>query len=277
MNVAEIVTNRIIEKLESGSIPWIKPWDGGEAINYISRKPYRGINRMLLDGGEYLTFKQIQAVKGKIKKGAKSHLVVFYKQLVYDNEDSEEEAKVVRLLRYYKVFKLEDTEGIETKIGLNSNNAEIGDCESILTDYVNRERIDFNCAGVSDRAYYRPSEDKIVVPRIEQFSSSEHYYATAFHEAAHSTGHHSRLDRFKADAPVAAFGSESYSREELIAEITSAMLCSKCGIDKGSILDNAAGYVQSWLKALKNDKNMIVAAAAKAEKAYSYILNEEVA
>lgn len=266
--VAEIVTNTIIKKLESGVIPWHRPWQGGESVNYVTQKPYRGINRLLLDGGEYLTFQQIQERKGHIKKGAKSHIVVFYKPLQITDEDTDE-IKDIRLLRYYRVFSLADVEGIDSKQTITPNqNCSIEACQKVIDDYVSKSGITFT-AKTSSHAYYSPSNDTVTVPKLEQFESSQEYYATAFHELMHSTGHKSRLNRL---SQTAHFGNNEYSREELTAEIGSAILCNHTGIDNAAVTDNSAAYIQSWLKALKGDANMVLVAAAKAEKAAEYIL-----
>lgn len=268
--VAEIVTNTIIKKLENGIIPWCKPWDGGEAVNYITQKPYQGINRLLLDGGEYLTFNQIQQKGGWIKKGAKSHIVVFYKPIEYTDDDTDE-IKQFNMLRYYRVFSLDDVIGIESKqTPTPHNNYTLEHCEKVVDDYINRSGVTIKNKTKSARAYYTPSTDNITLPQLEQFKSSKHYYATAFHEMAHSTGHKSRLNRL---SKKAHFGNEEYSREELTAEITSAMLCKYSGINSADIINNTVAYIDSWLKALKGNKNMLLVAAAQAEKAYNMILD----
>ena len=267
--VAEIVTNTIIKKLESGVIPWHKPWTGGEAVNYITQKPYRGINRLLLDSGEYLTFKQIQDLNGKIKKGAKSHVVVFYKKLEFEDEATDE-IVIKTLLRYYRVFSLSDVEGIDSKQVIKEReNYSIGKCQEVIDNYIDKSGITFQNEEVSAKAYYRPAGDIVVLPTLSQFTSSQHYYATAFHELVHSTGHKDRLNRLTA---TAHFGNKEYSREELTAEIGSSILCNVTNIDTTDIMDNSAAYIQSWLKALKGDINMVLVAAAKAEKAVEYIL-----
>lgn len=267
MSVANIITDIIIKKLEQGEIPWFKPWKTGQAVNHITGRPYSGINRLLLDKGEYLTFKQVQDLGGKIKKGSKSSIVVFYKSYDVEDEETEDELKTVRVLRYYRVFSLSDIEGIEPKWTELMDNKEIATCESVIDEYVAKSGIKFEST-FSDRAYYSPSDDMVNVPLINQFESSEHYYSTVFHELAHSTGHKSRLDRLD---KTAHFGNEEYSREELVAEITSAMLCDYTGINSSELLDNSTAYIQSWLKALKNDKHMVLYAGAKAEQAYNMI------
>ena len=271
MSVYEIVTNKIIDELEKGNIPWRKPWrTEGNAINQITRKAYRGINSLLLSGGEYLTFKQITELNGKVKKGEKSHLVVFWKQLEIENDDGEQ--KTIPLLRYYNVFSIHQTEGINSKlppIELDDINP-IEKAENIVTEYTNRENIKIINNDING-AFYRPSDDIINLPKIKQFENSEKYYSTAFHEMAHSTGHEKRLNRLKKQA---AFGSESYSKEELVAEISSAYMCEFAGLDTGKTIENTAAYINSWKKRLKEDSKLIVLAAGAAEKATEYILSK---
>ncbi len=274
MTVKEIVTNEIIKKLEKGTIPWHKPWQGGEAVNYVTQKPYSGINRLLLDGGEYITFKQATERGGKVKKGAKAKTVVFYKdyEITDIDADGNEEKKIVPVLRYYKVFSLTDVEGLESKLEITERPIfTIDRCENLVNSYIGYHGIEFDPGTVSRRAYYRPCEDKIVVPNIKQHDSAEEYYSTLFHEMVHSTGHPTRLCRFKINDTEAAFGSETYSREELVAEIGSAFLIEECGISSAETLNNSAGYIQSWIKALRDDSNAILYAAAKAEKAVELI------
>ena len=117
--------------------------------------------------------------------------------------------------------------------------------------------------------------DYVQVPTMEQFPKAEEYYSTLFHEMTHSTGHTSRLNRFTGAAKAAAFGSEEYSKEELIAEIGAAALVNRCGIETRHSFRNSAAYLQSWIKALRNDNTLIIGAAGKAEKAVAYILTGE--
>ena len=265
MNVAEIVTSKIIEQLQQGTIPWQKPWHGSPAINYITRKPYQGINVLLLGrGGEFATWNQIKELNGLIKKGSESSMVVYYntRKVMTDNE----EEKSIPFMRYYRVFHLSDIEGIESKIPVNTFDP-LEQAEQIIPNYSTcPEIIEDN-----NRAWYSPSKDQIGIPKMGQFKTVEEYYSTLWHEAIHSTGHTSRLNRFSAGQEQAAFGSENYSKEELIAEIGSAMLCCYCGIEK--TIENSASYIASWLKVLKNDNNFVIQASSKAQKAYDYILN----
>lgn len=270
--IYEMITNKIVEKLEKGTIPWRKPWINGVAVNWKTKKAYRGINTMLLSGGEYATFKQVKDAGGKVKKGSKSYLVVFWKLSKFKNEDEEtgeKEEKTVPLLRYYKVFKIgEQTEGIEPKQKeIEFNHNPITEGEKIIKGYINAPDYTYN----SGRAYYKPSVDVVNVPPLKDFVKAEEFYSTSFHEMVHSTGHTDRLNR-EGVKGLASFGSETYSKEELIAELGASMLCGVAGIDNHTI-ENSASYIQSWLNALKNDKSLIVSASQKAQKAVDYILN----
>ena len=270
--VYEYVTDRIIKQLEQGTIPWRRPWQGGEPINYVTRKPYRGVNRLLLPGGEYLTWNQIHARGGSVKKGATAYMVVFYKSYTRVDEMEDEGETLVNIkptfvLRYYKVFALGDVTGIESRIlPVNNDFEPIAAAEKIVAGYKDGPIIEHSDTG---RAFYRPSDDIINIPDPKQFDSDAEYYSTLFHEMIHSTGHRSRLDRFK-EQKSAAFGSQDYSKEELVAEIGAAMLCGACHIENRTI-ENSAAYIKSWLERLRNDKTLIVTAAGKAQTAADYI------
>lgn len=268
MNVYEIVTDRIIKKLEQGTIPWRKPWSSRSmAVNWKSQKPYRGVNAFLLDAGEYATFNQIQEAGGKIKKGAKSSIVVFYKKLDIKDEETDEEKKIP-FLRYYNVWEINtQCEGMESKREIVEEEADpIAEAEAIVKGYKEGPEVRF----APGRAYYSPSADYISVPALEDYKVPAEYYSTLFHEMAHSTGHKSRLNREEGMAPT-KFGSDPYSREELVAETAAAMLCGVAGIEMHT-LDNSAAYIQSWLKRLKEDSRYIVKAASAAQKAADHIL-----
>lgn len=282
-----MVTDRIIEQMEKGIIPWRKPWVGGEgvAISYTSRRAYSMLNQFLLGKpGEWLTWKQVYDNGGKVKKGAKSRFVVFYSWVTEKDEQGNPvlnpdsgEPKQFPILKWYKVFHIDDTEGIESKIEKVEADPKlkpVDRAEEIINGYLRREDgLQFHNERESDKAYYSPSADEVVVPNIRQFSIVEEYYSTVFHELTHSTMHEKRCDR-RSENRLAAFGNEDYSREELVAEIGSAMLCNRAGLDSEKAFRNSVAYLQSWLKALKNDNRMMVWAAGKAEKAAKYILNE---
>lgn len=284
--VYEMVTDRIISELEKGNIPWQKPWTGSinGAFNRVSKKSYSIMNQMLLSKpGEYATFKQWQDLGGKIKKGAKSEIVVFWKILsVVEEQDSEQDGqeegtkkvKNIPLLKYYNVFHIDDVEGVEPLKEKRFATDEDKTAQEIMDEYLEREHIQLRNTD-KNRAFYSPSFDYINLPEIDQFNSQAEYYSTAFHEMTHSTGHADRLNRLDTGIAAAAFGSETYSKEELVAEIGAATLVNYTGLETDKSFRNSAAYIQSWLKALKNDKKMIVSAASKADKAVSFILGIE--
>lgn len=282
INVYQMVTDRIIAQLEQGVCPWHCPWSKtGEnlAISYVSRKPYSFLNQMLLGrNGEYLTFNQVKALGGSVKKGAKAEVVVFFTWFEKEktNADGEKETERIPVLKYYHVFHLSDTTGIPSKL----QPTEQGEstltpserAEQAIKDYLTREdKLRFCNDQPSDRAFYSPSMDMVTVPMLSQYKVMEEYYSTTLHEFIHSTGAKTRLDRFK-DGKSAAFGSETYSREELVAEIGSAMLCSALGIDSDKAFTNSVAYIKGWSKHLSSDPRAIVTASSKAEKAARYFL-----
>jgi antirestriction protein ArdC len=121
------------------------------------------------------------------------------------------------------------------------------------------------------QAFYSPANDTIGMPERARFDSEDGYHATLFHELVHSTGHEKRLNRASITERN-GFGSNPYCKEELIAELGSAFLCGHAGIVDRTI-DGSAAYVEGWLKQLKQDKTLIVSAAAQAQKAADFILN----
>lgn len=279
-DIYQCITDKIVEELEKGVIPWNKPWGGviDGATSYVSRKPYSLINQILLgDSAEYLSFRQVVKLGGKIKTGAKSKMVVFWKmiQCEVEEEDGSKKQKTFPTLRYYNVFSVNDCIGIEPhKVEEMKQTKPLEAGEKVINDYVTREkRLKFNVKKTNE-AYYSPTFDEVVVPLIGQFEVAGEDYSTAFHELTHSTMSVDRCNR-KADNEHAFFGSEDYSKEELVAELGSAMLCGKCGIDNRRTFLNSVAYIQSWLKVLKNDKRLIVSAAGKAERAVAYILKGE--
>jgi antirestriction protein ArdC len=293
------VTDRIIAAMEEGTIPWHKPWAIHStkaekvdsrlmAVNHISGKPYSLLNQMLLGRpGEYVSFKQCREAGGKVKKGEKSSMVVFWKMIDSPETDKDgkpvigpdgkQVVKTIPVLKYFNVFHIDQCEGIRPK---HEEKAEVKDekpsispleaGEKVINDYVSRSGVKFS-TGVQDSAFYRPSADMISIPHISQYKEAAEYYSTAFHEMVHSTGHKSRLDRLDR---VAAFGSDDYSKEELVAEIGSAAICNRVGIETKSTFRNSVAYLQNWLAALKNDKKLIVSAASRADKAVCLIMND---
>lgn len=278
MNVYEMVTERIIEQLESGVIPWRKPWTGlkNGAYNRVSMKPYSILNQMLLQhSGEYATFKQWTESGGHIRKAARSEIVTFWKmQLVEEEEeDGTKVKKQIPLLRYYNVFHISQVDGVEPKEKMELQEHEpIEEAERVKLEYMEREHLQIY-EKITDKAFYTPTSDYIEVPCKEQYEHIEEFYSTLFHEMVHSTGHFKRLNRLESGAS-ARFGSATYSKEELTAEIGSAMILNRLGIETEKTFKNSTAYIQNWLQVLRNDNKFIVSASSKSEKAVKYIFNE---
>jgi antirestriction protein ArdC len=230
----------------------------------------------------WLTFNQCRGLGGKIKKGSKGVKIVFWKWIdkILDPDsfdpDSIQDPETVKktqvpILKYYIVFNLDQTEGIDpAKLPDNpetDNNSwdPITETEKFIGSIPGLE-IRYS---VADIACYKPSEDYIQIPSPETFQGPEHYYSVHFHEIGHWTGHPDRLNR---DLKSLRESKHDYSFEELIAELTAAFLCNKFGI-LNRTFNNSAAYIQSWVKVLKSDPKMIFKAASKAQKAFDYIVD----
>lgn len=281
MNVYETVTNRIIEALDAGVIPWRKEWKAGSGslpVNYTTHKPYRGINVFVLMCSEFasnqwLTYKQAQDCGLQVRKGSKGMPIVFWKFDTRKDAVTGDTDKIA-FARQYTVFNLDQCEGVPVSLPFETPVFEpITEAENTVTRYMTAQH-GISLAHGGGKAFYSPTFDRVTMPLKETFTSPAAYYSTLFHEFAHSTGHASRLDRF-ANVGQFDFGSESYSKEELIAEFTAAFLCAETGIVNESVLANHAGYIQGWLRSLKNDKNLAVQAAQRAQKAADLIIARE--
>lgn len=279
-SVYEMVTDRIIDQLENGVIPWEKPWTGvrSGAFNRVSKKSYSLLNQMILKhDGEYATFKQWSDLGGHVRKGEKSEIVCFWKiqPIEEEKEDGTKEVKQIPLLRYYNVFHISQVDGIEPLPKEELHDIEpIEKADQILNDYWTKEHIKVEHIK-GNKAFYSPTLDMIRLPLFEQFTSNNEYYSTAFHESVHSTMKESRCNRAEErKSKLVAFGSEEYSKEELVAELGSATILNMIGIETSKSFRNSSAYIQNWLSVLKNDVKFIVSASSKAEKAVKYILGE---
>jgi antirestriction protein ArdC len=269
--VYDIITERVIALLEQGTIPWQKPFNvkRGFPRNLVSKKPYRGINVFLLHSMHYespffLTFNQAHQLGAHIRKGEKACPVVFWKQLEVEAKDTHEIEKIP-MARYYHVWNVTQVDGLNelpdpTPEGTTTAPAEI------VANMPQRPEIKYGFA----KAFYSPGEDFVGLPNRERFTSEDEYFSVLYHELCHSTGHEKRLTR-PTITEANGFGSEEYSKEELIAEMGSAFLCGQAGIAERT-LNNSAAYLQNWLDALNNDHKLIVQAAAQAQKAADFIL-----
>ena len=216
----------------------------------------------------WLTYKQALSIGGNVRKGEHGTPVTFWKIGKYskENEAGETENRKSILLRYYTVFNVLQCDGLPD-FGTGASINPIAECESVVKAMPNAPRI-----AASDAAWYRPSTNTVGIPPIDTFHGSAEYYSTLFHELAHSTGHASRVGREGIET-LNSFGSESYSKEELVAELGAAMLCGVTGIGK-STLENSAAYIATWIKRLKDDSKLIISAASQAQKAADYILGK---
>lgn len=274
--IIETVTNQIIKDLENGTPPWKRPWDGGLAFprNLVSQKDYSGINIPWLwsvqahknyKSSQWLTFKQADSIGGKIKKGEKATHIIFFKPIKLEAQDDNGDDRFYRLLRVFPVFNLDQLEGLEKLKALEF----AGDKRTEIERLDSAENLIVKSGAVikfgGNRACYIPSKDEINMPEKELFHNQRAYYATALHELTHWTGHETRLDRLKER------NREHYAYEELVAELGAAFLCRHSGLEYDT---QHASYIESWLKALKDDKRMIFKASASAKKAYDLILDK---
>jgi len=278
-NVYEVITARIIEQLEAGTAPWQKPWKvtGTDGIprNLVTDRPYRGINIwILLSSGfsspYWLSFRQARELNGHVRKGEKGLPVVYWKfgtREVQDGDETVEKPSV--LCRFYSVFNIEQCEGVlapDKSAEPRPDVSPIETCERVVNQWLQKPAIQHG----GDRASYRKTADCVCMPNAVAFESMEEYYSTLFHELTHATGHPTRLNRSSL-MEAESFGDESYSREELVAEMGAAFLCGLTGIENRTI-NNSAAYLHNWLKALKDDSRLVLVAAGQAHKAADLIL-----
>jgi antirestriction protein ArdC len=287
-DIADEVTNKIIEQLEAGVVPWHQPWasTGNRLpVSLSTRRNYRGTNAMLLGISAQAhgytsplwgTFRQIKELGGAVTKGEHSTMVIFYKPLIQEATNAAGELSEERkgaVLRAYNVFNLSQTTGLEhlnvIEEDLRTEHERITQCEKAMQEYLTNGGPEFAHDG-GDRAFYSPSRDRVSMPELERFESAEAYYATAFHELCHSTGHSSRLDRNE-HREDHYFGSPSYATEELLAECGSAMACASLGSPQSATIAQSAAYIENWLNALRNDTSLVMKAAAGAQKAVEHM------
>lgn len=272
----DVVTERVIALLEKGVAPWRRPWRGGEAAprNAVSQRPYRGVNALLLGtlgfvDPRFVTFRQAHALGGCVRKGEKGFPVVFFRVIGRDVEAGDEK-RGYALLRYSTAFNVAQCDGLELEAlpVAPPEQSPIEACERIAASYLPGPLM-----LTGGQACYAPLTDAVTMPPRAAFESPAEYYSTLFHELAHSTGHADRLARPGVTEPT-WFRSHQYSREELVAEMTSCFLCSEAAIDAATI-DNSAAYLGSWLHALRAEPRMVLESAAAAQKAADLILGRE--
>lgn len=280
MNASQIVTEKIVEIMKSGKIPWKRPFDYEPPRNFFSKEPYSVLNQLLLsDTGHrspfYASFKQITDKKWKLRAGCHGHIVTFWKTLKVTDDENPTKIKTIPFLRYYKVFSLDDVDGCPDEERFPARQsfdhtdtaATRSRGEQALTLYRDRPAIKNG-----ESAYYAPSADTVTMPPVDRFFSVNGYYSTLFHELAHSTGHRNRLNRFT-DENTHGHRRENYAKEELVAEIAAAAFCSTAGIDFE--IENTAAYIQSWMSAIREQAGLLISAASKADKAVKWMTGEK--
>lgn len=268
------IANQMIDLIKAGTAPWQQSWETTNhstfPISAITRKPYNGINALILffaaqkhqySDNRWVTFNQVASKNGKIKKGSKGIKCMFYTPVEHESTDDEANKRPF-VVKHFVLFNVEQTEGIdwndnEPNHQWDSNNT----AESIIAN---------SHAVIKHRsqndAYYNPSTDEIYLPNKTQFVNASGYYDVALHELGHWTGHSSRLNR-KIEG---TFGTESYAKEELCAEIASMMIASTIGLPHNA--ENHAAYCNSWIKLLENDPREIFRAASAASKVKDYLI-----
>jgi antirestriction protein ArdC len=273
------VTSKIIEALKQGIVPWRRPWKSSDQpMSLATGKPYHGINVFILlltamsEGYRsqyWATFNQIKARGGHVKGGEHGTQVVLWKRIEIKEKNAETgktEKKTIPMLRTFTVFNLDQTEGVKDPTATSDREHSPIEAADLIADgYIGNGGPTLTFGG--PQAYYSPPADSVTVPYPEDFTRDEGFYSVLFHELAHSTGHESRLDRIKSTK----FGSGDYSREELIAEMTSCFLLSEAEVDVD--YTNSAAYINSWIQALTDDEKALVVAAGAAQKAADLILS----
>lgn len=282
MDVYQMVTDRIISLIECGTVPWRKSWSAGSGMpkNLVSKKEYRGVNIFLLSAMPFsspywLTYKQATDLGGYVKRGEKSTPVIFWKMLDkhdHNQDDNNKATGKIPLLKHYNLFSVEQCEAIQVPNDENEvvyTIESIGKADQIIAGYKECPSIHYG----GNRAFYRPSEDRVQMPYKHTFERSEDFYQVLLHELSHSTGASHRLAR-KEVMERNEFGSEDYSAEEICAELCASMLCGVAGISNETI-EMSASYINGWLSVLRQDKKAIVVAAARAQAAADYILGRK--
>jgi len=277
------ITGKIIESLEQGVRPWIKPWSADNAAGRIIRplrhngQAYSGINILMLWASAmeqgftcpmWMTFKQATELNAHVKKGEKGSLVVYANKLTKTEDDGagNEVEREIPFMKGYTVFNAEQIEGLPEIYYTRPTPKREGPARIEHAEaFFENTQADIRIRG--NRAYYSIDGDHIVMPPIESFESAESYYATLAHESTHWTRHTTRLER---DFGRKTWGDEGYAREELVAELGSAFLC--CDLElTPEVRDDHASYIASWLEVLKNDKRAIFQAASHAQRAVDFL------
>jgi len=276
------ITDAVIEQLEAGTKPWIRPWRGNSRGSLVSRRvtgeAYRGINVLMLwlaselagyEENTWLTYRQAQELGGQVRKGEKGALVVKYGTFA-PKEREDDDDRGIPYLKGYTVFNVEQIENLPQEFYRPAealSTTQVPHLEAVET-FVRNTGAVITYGGAT--ACFRPTPDDILLPERSRFVDEIHLYSTLLHEMTHWSGAKHRLDRDLSGR----FGTESYAMEELVAELSASFLCADLGVAHDP-RGNTASYLESWLKVLKNDKRAIVTAAAKAQAAADYLHGQQ--
>ncbi len=277
------VTNRIIEELEQGTRPWLKPWNAEHAAGRITRplrhngQAYKGINVLMLWASAelqgfispfWLTFQQAKELGGHVKKGEHGSPVVYastFKKTETTDDGQESEAEIP-FLKEYTVFSADQCEGLPPHFyQMEQPPAEKLERIDRAEEFFANTKADIRTGG--NRAYYAIDADYVRMPPFETFRDAESHAATLAHELTHWTRHATRLNR---EFGRKKWGDEGYAMEELVAELGSAFLCADLQITP-EVREDHASYIDSWLKVLKDDKRAVFSAASHASKAVDFL------
>lgn len=275
-DVREIINGKIIEHLEQGVVPWRTVWaESGIPESLISKRPFRNINVLLLAALGYsrnlfITSKQLEKLNGSIRPSEKPYEVMFLNTKEQDSQNTGEgsEKKESKILSYYTVYNVSQCVGIPAELVtvVNPSVEPIETCEKIVSEMPHIPDI----RNKETDVYYDPLQDYINIPKIKTFGSPASYYAALFHQLAHSTGHHTRLNRMGL-VQMSEYGCDGHTLEELVAEIVTNYLENYAGIPCPFIPDNE--YVNGWLRKFRSDRYLIFNACTLAQKAIDFLLN----
>jgi len=300
-DVYQIITDKVIEGVKNKGLSWFKTWNGQDSVpmSYTTKKPYRGINYLMLayemdskgyTNNEFITINQAKKFGGQIIKGSKSSMVVFYNVSFRDTDGkyykneralikagkskNDDDIQMYFTPRYYNVFNVECFEGLPISDIQKKREAlegtifqSIPEADDVWNGYKNNPTLSHG----GDRAYYRPSTDSIKMPKRQTFNTPNDYYGVLWHEMIHSTGHESRIGR-KEVMETNMFGSNDYSKEELVAELGSMFLQGITGVECDT--DNSQAYINGWLERLENNPKWIISASSQSQRAVEHILGK---
>jgi antirestriction protein ArdC len=269
------VTAKILASLDAGVVPWRKPWraygSGNMPRNAITNRPYSGANTVLLwitaeergyAAPKWLTYKQAAEAGGQVRRGARGTQIVYVGRVVKKDETTGRE-RAIAFLKSFTVFNLAQCDGLEHLVDAAPKIINPDERDALADEFMKSTGAVVQHG--ESRAYYSSKSDYINLPMFEAFKGAEDYYATAFHELTHWTGHEKRLNRTFGKR----FGDATYSAEELVAELGSAFLCAEFGFD--NTLENSASYIDHWRSFLNEHEHAFIEAAGKASRAVEFM------